>query len=92
MGVVAACLLTAAALACFALAMAKHHRQVFGRAPSPSRVRRLRIVGAVLLVVAPAPWIAQQGPTMALVAWLFCGTPLAGLAVVALFSALDARR
>lgn len=86
MGVALSCLLTVAALTLFALAMDKHHRQATGRAPTLRVKRLLQIAAAALTVLAPIPWIAQEGPTMALVTWVFCGTPLAGLVVVGLFS------
>lgn len=91
MGVVASCVLTFAALVCFALALPRHHRQVFGRLPSTGRARLFLAAGAALAIAAPAPWMMDRGPTMAFVTWVFCGAPLAGLAVVALFTCLDLR-
>jgi hypothetical protein len=91
MGVAFACLLSVTALVCFALAMDRHHRQAFGRAPSGRERAAWRGLGVLLTTVAPVPWIAQEGPTMALVTWIFCGTPLAGIAAVAVFALLGER-
>ncbi len=91
MGVVASCVLTFAALVCFALSLRRHHRQVFGGPTSKRRKRLFQGLAVALLVAAPAPWMAQQGATMAFVTWIFCGTPLAGLGAVALFTGLDLR-
>jgi hypothetical protein len=87
MGVAVSMLLSVAAVALFALAMARHHRQLFGHAPSTGVARACRLLGTLLIAAAPLPWIAQTGPAMALVTWLFCGLPLAALVVVAAFTA-----
>jgi hypothetical protein len=92
MGVAFSCLLTLAALACFALTVPKHYRQAFGRAGAARTAFLLRTAGVVLLAAAPAPWIAQEGAAMGLVVWIFCGTPVAGLAAVGLFTWLGERR
>jgi hypothetical protein len=77
--------LSYAALAALALAMDRHHRQVFGAAPSPGRAAGLRVAGALLLVLAPVPWTAEAG-AMGFVAWLFCALPCAGVALVLLLA------
>jgi hypothetical protein len=92
MGVTLSMLLSVAALVLFALAMTRHHRQLFGRPPSARGALAYRALGCLLILAAPLPWVAQTGPTMALVTWLFCGLPLAGVAVVATFTALAALR
>ncbi len=92
MGVALSCLLTFASLVLFALAMRRHHRQAFGRDPAPRAVLAYRLAATVLIVLAPAPWMLERGPYMGFVTWMFCGVPLVGLAAVALFTALAARR
>jgi hypothetical protein len=79
-------LLTLGALALFALAMARHHRRLFGRPPSARLARGLRALGWTILIAAPLPWMAVHGAWIALVAWIFCGVPVVGLAVVAICS------
>jgi hypothetical protein len=91
MALVLTLLITLAALASFALAMARHHRHVFGAPPSPGRRLVLRTLGWILLVAAPLPWMGSHGWLVALVAWLFCGVPVVGLAVVA-FTAFTPER
>ena len=91
MGVAVSMLLSVVALALFALAMARHHRQLFGHPPSARAAVAYRAAGSILIVAAPLAWMIQVGPTMALVTWLFCGLPLAGVIVVAAFTALPAR-
>jgi len=81
-----------AALALFALAMDRHHRQAFGRPPSRRTAVALRAFGVLLLLLAPLPWLASQEADIALVTWLFCALPLAGLAAVGLFTWLGERR
>lgn len=88
MGVTLSILLSVAALALFALAMTRHHRQAFGRRPTPGAKRAYSVAGAVTIALSPVPWIVQTSPAMALVTWLFCGVPLAALVVVAAFTAL----
>lgn len=92
MGVVVSCVLTFSALALIALAMTKHHRQAFGRAPAAGVALALRIAGGGPLCLAPIPWMRDRGPTVSLVTWIFCGLPLAGLVAVGLFTALGAKR
>jgi len=75
-------LLTLGGLAAFALAMTRHHRQLLGRPPTPRAARLLRLLGWALVIAAPLPWMAVHGAWMALVAWIFCGVPVVGLAVV----------
>lgn len=76
-------LLTLGGLVLFALAMTRHHRKLLGRPPTPGAARRLRILGWVLVIAAPLPWMAAHGAWMGFVAWIFCGVPVVGLAVVA---------
>lgn len=92
MGVAFSLVLTVAALTMIALALPRHHRQAFGRPAPRGRARAFGLAAAALSALAPLPWIAEHGPTMALVAWIFCATPLAGLAVAALFTVLDLRQ
>ncbi len=75
-------LLTLGGLVLFALAMTRHHRKLFGRPPSQSLARGLRLLGWLLVIGAPLPWMAVHGAWMAFVAWVFCGLPVVGLAVV----------
>ena len=91
MGLVASLLISLAALALFALAMPRHHRELTGRAPPPRTILLARIAGWVLLVLAPVPWMAAHGAWMAFVAWIFCVLPVAGLAVVAITTWLPGR-
>jgi len=84
-------LLSLAALALFALATGRHYRQVFGRLPTARQKLAYRVLASLLLVAAPLPWIAETRPAIALVTWLFCGLPLAGVIVVAMFTALPHR-
>lgn len=86
MALVLTLLLTLGALLLFALAMARHHRQLLGRPPSPRFVLGARVLGWILLALAPLPWMATHGALIAFVAWAFCGLPVAGLAVVAVCS------
>jgi hypothetical protein len=92
MGVVLSMLLSIAGLTLFALAMARHHRQLFGQPPAERAALGYRVVGALLIAAAPLPWIAQTSLAMALVTWFFCGVPLAALVVVGLFTVIGARR
>ena len=89
MAVALSMLISLVALTLFALATTRHHRQIFGRAPSARIALVYRALGTLLIVAAPLPWMAEAGAAMALVTWLFCGLPLAGVVVVAMFTALS---
>lgn len=82
MALVLTLLLTLGALVAFALAMTRHHRQLFGRPPSARTALVFRILGWALAILAPLPWMAAHGAWMAFVAWIFCGVPVVGLGVV----------
>jgi hypothetical protein len=79
MRLLASLYLSYAGLMLLALSQLRHHQAVFGAAPAPLRVWRLRTVGGLLVVVSPLPWTWLQGVDVGLVAWTFCGLPLAGL-------------
>jgi hypothetical protein len=80
--------LTLGALLAFALAMSRHHRRLFGRPPEARTVQALRILGWLLLAASPLPWMGEHGAWLAFVAWIFCGLPVVGLAVVLVCSFL----
>ena len=82
MGVLASLYLTFAGFGQLAFAYAKHHRAAFGQPPSPDRARRLRIAGAVLLGLAPLPWIVESGPAIGLTTWLWYALPCVGVGLV----------
>ena len=69
---------------CFSLAMARHHEQVFGRKPAPSRARLLRGGGWVLLALAVLPCVAALGLSVGLAAWCVLLTVAAAPLVVML--------
>lgn len=80
----------AAFLICFlgfgalSVAMPRHHRQVFGRAPRPRERAAYRLAGGALLALALAPcFVAWPGST-ALVGWLGLLTVAAMSQVLAL--------
>ena len=85
-----ALLLSAAGFAALALAMQRHHRDLFGRSPSPFRARALFIAGWVLLIAAMLPCIAASGWAVGLTLW-FGTVSITGF-IVALTMTLAARR
>lgn len=85
-----ALLLSVAGFAALALSMPRHHRDLFGRPPSPRRARALFIAGWVQLIAALMPCIAASGWTIGLTVW-FGTLSVAGFAV-ALVMTLAARR
>ena len=87
----ASALLTCLSLMLFALAIKRHHRQVFGQIPARSRILLLRTAATIALCLAPIPWIARDGLGMSLVTWLFCALPLVGIVVVLLLAYLSPR-
>lgn len=52
------------------LAMPRHHRQCFTRAPSPTRQFMLRLAAAALLLSAAGACLAALGLAIGLVVWL----------------------
>lgn len=54
-------LLAIAGFACLAAAMNRHHHEVIGGKPSPSRVRLLRIAGSTALAALVAFEMTQDG-------------------------------
>ncbi|WP_051414679.1 DUF3325 domain-containing protein [Zestomonas thermotolerans] len=73
------------AMLTFCLAMARHHKALFGRAPTAGHSRWLRVTGAAALAVALVLGIATQGIEMGVVVWL-CQLMIAGLLLVLLLA------
>ncbi len=88
--VMLALLLSVAGFAALALSMPRHHRDLFGRPPSPRRTRALFIAGWVFLAAALMPCIAASGWPVGLTVW-FGTVSIAGFAV-ALAMTVAARR
>jgi len=81
---VLALLLAAAAFACLAMAMERHHRDVAGHAPSPAPRRRpLQVLGVVGLAASLMASIAAWGVAQGFVGW--CGVLAAGAGAMVLW-------
>lgn len=78
---IASALALSAGLAMLCLAMDRHHRDLFGRAPGPGRRRLLRVAGWMALGLSVAGCVAGWGWARGLVYWCLAATPL-GLAIV----------
>ncbi len=77
--------LSLAGFAALSLAMDRHHRQVWHRAPSRGLRLLLRAAGTLALAASLAACIAQSGAGVGVVAWF--GLLSAAAAVVALLLA-----
>ena len=75
-------LLAIAGFACLAAAMHRHHHEVIGGKPSPSRVRLLRVAGSVALVALVTFEMTQDGAAFG--AMLAFGYASLGAGVVSL--------
>ena len=73
------------ALAAACLSLSRHHRDLFGSAPSESRVRLLRIVALVDGVLALAYAIHAIGAELGIVYWA-CLLMIAGATLVLLLA------
>ncbi|WP_049456138.1 DUF3325 domain-containing protein [Stenotrophomonas maltophilia] len=80
---VIALLLAAAAFACLAMAMERHHRDVTGHAPAAARRRVLRLLGATAMLASLAASIAAWGAAQGFVGW--CGVLAAGAGAMVLW-------
>ncbi|MEG0184727.1 MAG: DUF3325 domain-containing protein, partial [Stenotrophomonas sp.] len=78
-----ALLLAAAAFACLALAMERHHRDVVGHAPAIARHRLLRVLGVAGLGASLLASIAAWGLAQGVVGW--CGVLAAGAGAMVLW-------
>lgn len=65
----AALLLSFASFATLALSMPKHHRDLFGNAPTRSRELGLRGSGWILLTASVIPAIIDHGISVGIVLW-----------------------
>lgn len=81
-----ALLLAAAGFACLALAMERHHRDVTGHAPPPSRRRLLQVLGWIGLAASLAASIAAWGVAQGVVGG--CGVLAAGAGAMVLWLSL----
>jgi len=84
-------ILAIAGFAGLALAMSRHHRDVFGTPPTDRRRRRLRIAGWGLLALSLWPCLTAWGLVIGLVAWAGVLT-LGALAVVLALTGRPPRR
>ncbi|MDQ0143443.1 DUF3325 domain-containing protein [Cupriavidus necator] len=84
MNALAAFALSLGGFAALALSLERHHAEIHGRGSMPSRaaVARLRLAGAVALMLAWALHIAAQGGPLGTVWWV--GTLTASAIIVAL--------
>lgn len=82
-------LLAIAGFACLAAAMNRHHHEVIGGKPSPSRVRLLRVAGSVALAALLALEMTQDG--VAFGAMLAFGYASLGAGIVSLVITLLSR-
>jgi hypothetical protein len=88
--IVSALLLSILGMGCFALAMRRHHRQVFRRDPKPAARIGLRVAGSVSLALSLIACAEAWGWPIGSVAWF--GMLSAGaLIVVAALSMWSAR-
>ncbi len=76
-------LLMYAGLTALSLAMDRHHRQVWLRAPDSKTVLVLRVTGICLLAISLLASVRAAGQALGLVAW-FGVLPLAGVLLVLL--------
>lgn len=88
--VTAALLLASAGMTALALAIDRHHRQVYGADATPGARLVLRVAGAVLLALAIYPCVLLWGAGAGVVAWT--GMLTAGALVPALALAYYPRR
>ncbi|HIE1101043.1 DUF3325 domain-containing protein [Stenotrophomonas sp.] len=80
---VIALLLAAAAFACLAMAMERHHRDVAGHAPPTPRRRLLQVLGVLGLLASLLASIAAWGAAQGFVGW--CGVLAAGAGAMVLW-------
>jgi len=73
------------ALAAACLSLSRHHRDLFGRAPSAGRVRLLRVAALVDAALALAYSIHRMGIELGIVYWA-CLLMIAGAALVLLLA------
>lgn len=91
LAIAAAFVAATAGFAALAMAMTRHAREIFGRAPGQGTAWTLRIAGAVLLAAAHAFSATAWGAAIGAVAWF--GVVTAGaLAVVLALALRPARR
>ncbi|MQA38546.1 DUF3325 domain-containing protein [Rugamonas aquatica] len=88
--VAAALLLASSGMTALALAIDRHHRQVYGADATPGARLVLRVAGAVLLALAICPCVLLWGAGAGIVAWT--GMLTAGALVPALALAYHPRR
>lgn len=88
--VAAALLMTSAGMTALALAIDRHHRQVYGADATLCSRIVLRVVGALLLALAIYPCVLLWGEGAGIVAWT--GMLTAGALVPALVLAYYPRR
>jgi hypothetical protein len=82
--VIASLALAHAGFVALCLGMDRHHRQVLGARPSPSRARALRAGGWLVLAASYAASVAEAGPSVGTVAWIGALTLGAGVIVLLL--------
>ena len=80
---VLALLLAAAAFACLAMAMERHHRDVAGHAPPTQRRRLLQVLGVLGLLASLLASIAAWGIAQGFVGW--CGVLAGGAGAMVLW-------
>ncbi|MFT4052891.1 MAG: DUF3325 domain-containing protein [Novosphingobium sp.] len=85
MAVIVSMLLCIAAFTALALSLPRHHREVFGCAPSSGRERRFRLPGWTLIVLSLVPAIAHSEAGIGLVSWFGAATA-GGLCTMALLT------
>ncbi|WP_447746526.1 DUF3325 domain-containing protein [Pseudomonas nicosulfuronedens] len=73
------------ALAAACLSLSRHHRELFGKVPSDSRVRLLRLVALVDGALALAYTIQRMGIELGIVYWA-CLLMIAGAVLVLLLA------
>jgi len=78
-----ALLLALAGFACLALAMERHHRDVAGHAPAPTRQRLLQVLGYAALAASLMACIAAWGIAQGFVGW--CGVLAVGAGAMLLW-------
>ncbi len=61
--------LAIAGFACLSMSLAKHHRDVFGKAPSATAEQGLRVAGWLLLGLSLAASIAAENVVIGIVLW-----------------------
>ena len=74
--------------AALALAMTKHHRDIFGRIPSKQKQTGLRVTGWLLTISALGQTVITVGISLGVVIWLGMAT----LAIAAVSTVMSASR